>query len=242
MARWSEGEPVTTLRTPHRVNPRIEGTEVSTGGRGKKRFSSVSVEGKEYNLFVEPAAEFTTPSAEVLDSLMDNAVKLRDSTESADEARRLASFANKNRDAVRDSVLSVIESSPNLRGIASESRDTKLTATPTQGNVEYDLSKLKKSLRSKKRFMKATSRRVIVEVTPRKDMDPELLRATIDAALNSLGSRVARRASVTTVWIVDDGVVADMVKSGEVTLFEGTRRVDQGFSIKAERFGKPAKK
>ncbi len=235
MARWIEGEPKVTTRPPHTAHPRIEGTKVSPRVTGGERFKEFPVIDGELSLLIEPTAtDFIAPSAEVLESLASDAVNLRDATE-AEQA------AKKEREETKGKISPVIENHSGLRGLTSESRDVKLTATPTHTEIVFDINKLKESVRTQKRFRKLTSRRVAIEVTPRKDMHPDVLRAIIEEGLDSLGARVARRASVTTTWLVDDGAVAEMVSSGEITLLPGTRQVEEGFSLKAERLPKKRK-
>jgi len=234
MARWIEGEPRTTIRLAHTAHPRIEGTKVSSRVAGSERFKQFPSGEGDIVLLIEPAAtDFTAPTSEALESLTSDAVSLRDATEQEQRAKKA-------REETKGRIFPVIENHPKLRGLISESRDVKLTATPTHTEIIFDTDKLKESVRSQKRFRKLTSRRVSIEITPRKDMTPEVLRALIEEGLNSLGARVARRSSIITTWIVDDGAVAEMVDSGEITLLPGTRQVQEGLSIKAERF--PIKK
>ncbi len=236
MARFIEGQPVTTTRAPHTAHPRVEGTKVSPRPKSGERFKEFTVVEGELSLLIEPAAvDFTAPSPEVLESLTGDAVLLRDATEREKATTKEAQDAKKAREAIRDAILPVIKGNPDLRGLTSSSHDVKLTATPTHTEVVFDIAKLRESVRSKKRFRKVTSRRVVIEVTPRKDMEPDVLQSLIEEGLNSLGSRVARKASVTTVWVVDDVAVAEMAGSGEITFLPDTRKVTEGFNLKAER-------
>ena len=236
MARFIEGPPVTTTRPPHTAHPRVEGTIVSPRPKSGERFKEFPVVEDELSLLIEPAAiDFAVPSAEVLESLASDAVLLRDATEKEEAAKKLAADAKKAREGIRDIILPVIKGNRDLRGLTSRSQDVKLTATPTHSSVVFDIDKLRKSARSQRRFRKMTSRNVTVEFTPRKDMDPEVVKVIVEEGLNSLGARVARRASITTTWVVDDGVVAEMVGAGEITLLSETRQVTEGFSLKAER-------
>ena len=235
MARWIEGEPQTTTRTPHTAHPRIEGTKVSprvTGGQRRREFLVID---EEFSLLIKPTGEdFTVPAPEILESLANNAVLLRDATE-----KEKAGYDE--REKAKGEIAPVFKNNPEMRGLISESRDVKLTATPTHHEIVFDISKLRKSARTRKRFSKLTSRRVVIEVTPRKDMDPDVLQTIIEEGLNSLGERVARRASVTTTWVVDDAVAAEMDSSGEITFLPGTRKVKEGLTLKAERLTKNIK-
>lgn len=242
MARWKEGAPLTTTRPPHTAHPRIEGTGVSPKARSGERFKEIPVSEGDLSLLIEPAAtDFIAPSAEVLESLTNDAVNLRDATEREEAAKKVALDAKKDRETIRNTIIPVIKENPNLRGLTSESQDVRLTATPTHTEIVFDINKLRDSVRSEKRFRKLTSRRVLIEVAPRKDMHSDVLRAIIEEGLDSLGARVARRASVMTTWLVDDGAVAEMVSSGEITLLPGTRGVEEGFSLKAEHLPKRRK-
>lgn len=242
MATWKEGQPQTTARTPHTAHPRIEGTKVSPRARGE-RFKEFPVVEGELSLLIEPAAvDFVAPSSEIIETLANNAVLLRDTTDLARKATKSKQDADKERDDVRDTITPIVEKIPDLRGLFSVSRDVELTATPTQGTVVFDINKLRESVRAQRRFRKLTSRIVTIEFTPRKDMHPDVLKAIVEEeGLNSLGARVARRASVTTTWLVDDGAVAAMVNSGEITLLPETRRVTEGLSLKAVRLPKRRK-
>lgn len=243
MPTWKEGEPQVTTRPPHTAHPRIEGTKVSPGGRSGERFKEVSVTEGELSVLIEPAAtDFIVPPAEVLEVLTSDAVLLRDATEREEAAKKTALDAKIDREAVRDAIVPVVKKNRNLRGLISESHDVKLTAIPTHTGIVFDINKLRDSVRSERRFRKVTSRRVLIEVTPRKDMHPDVLRAIVEEeGLNGLGARVARKASVTTTWVVDDGAVAEMVNSGEITFLPGTRVVTEGFSLKAEHLPKRRK-
>ncbi len=235
MARFIEGPPQTTERMPHAAHPRVEGTNVAPRSQSGTRFKDFPVDEGLF-LLIEPAAvDFTVPSPEILESLTGKAVLLRDATEKERTVSKEAQAAKKEREDIRDTILSHIEDNPDLRGLVSNPDDVKLTATPTHGEVVYDIAKLKKSARSKRRFMKSTSRRVVIEFVPRKDMPQEVLQAIVEEGLNSLGSRVARKANVTTTVVVHDDVVAQMVDTGEMTLLPDTRRVTEGFTLKATR-------
>ncbi len=242
MARWKEGPPQVITRPPHTAHPRIEGTKVSPRIRGE-RFKEFQVVEGELALLIEPTAvDFVAPSAEIIETLANNAVLLRDATEKEEAARKAASNTKKERDGLRDTIAPTVEEIPDLRGLFSVSRDVELTATPTQGTVVFDINKLRESVRAQKRFRKLTSRIVTIEFTPRKDMHPDVLKAIVEEeGLNSLGARVARRASITTTWVVDDGAVAEMVDSREITLLPETRRVTEGLSLKAVHLPKRRK-
>jgi hypothetical protein len=243
MARFIEGPPQTTERVPHAAHPRIEGTKVASRARSGERFKEFPITAGELSLLIEPnAVDFFAPPLGTIETLADNAVLLRDMTDREEAIRKAASDAKAEREDVRDGEIApAIKEIPDLRGLFSVSRDVELTATPTHGAVTFDINKLRKSARTERRFRKLTSRRVIVEFTPRKDMDPEAVRAIVEEGLDSLGSRVARKASVITTWIVDDEAVAGMVNSGEITLLPETRRVEEGVSYKAVHLPKRRK-
>ena len=236
MATWKEGQPITTIRKPHTARPRIEGTSVSSRIKSGERFREFPLPNQDLSLLTEPTVtDFIAPPQEVLESLTKAAVLLRDASEEEGIARE-------KREAAKEEIMPVIKGNPGLRGLVSEQKDVRLTATPAQSAVVFDADLLRRSVRTQKRFRKLTSKRVMIEVTPRKDMAPEVLRTIIEEGLNSLGARVARRASVTTELVVDDAAVAEMVRSGEITLLPGTRVVTEGFNLKAERSGKRRKK
>lgn len=236
MPEWKEGPPITTTRKPHTARPRIEGTSVSIRTRRGERFEKFPLADQDLSLLIEPSlTDFRVPSPETLESLTQAAVLLRDTSEDEETAKD-------KREVVKAEITPVIKDNPGLRGLISESKDVRLTATPAQSGVVFSADLLRKSARTQKRFRKLTSQRVVIEVAPRKDMAPEVLRAIIEEGLNSLGARVARRASVETTLIVDDAAVAEMVRSQEITLLPGTRIVTEGFNLKAERLGKRRKK